>query len=284
VADFFSPLTKAGRLRQQAYSLYQEHVASGAIPTSNRFLFYELVQRGVISKSRTPSKPGAKGRRPDQDLIEALKDLRDVGLIPWAAIVDETRTVEVPWTRSTVVDWLRDVLKSEQPMLDPWPDGWPLVLTESRSLAGVLRAMLRNYRVGFAATNGQVGGFLHTDIAPLLEPDNTVLYLGDLDLAGGDIEANTRRVLEQKVGRLAWERLALTQAQVTQYNVPPNPKVDGRFSGGRGAHLAYETEALSQQVIVALVQARLDELLPEPLSDALDRERQEKDEQRDRLA
>ena len=45
-----------------------------------------------------------------------------------------------------------------------------------------------------AATNGQVGGFLHTDVAPVLNDSARVLYLGDFDLAGNDIEANTRRV------------------------------------------------------------------------------------------
>jgi hypothetical protein len=36
------------------------------------------------------------------------------------------------------------------------------------------------------------------------------LYLGGFDWQGGQIEANTRRRLEQFTGPLEWERLALT--------------------------------------------------------------------------
>jgi hypothetical protein len=77
--------------------------------------------------------------------------------------------------------------------LDPWRGEVPLILTESRSLAGVLRNIASEYRVRIASTNGQVGGFLHTDVAPLLQQGARVLYLGDFDLCGGQIEANTRR-------------------------------------------------------------------------------------------
>ena len=73
-----------------------------------------------------------------------------------------------------------------------------------------MRAQCRDYRCRIASTNGQVGGFLHTKVAPLLSEGDRVGYLGDLDLAGGDIEANTRRVLEELVGELDWQRLALT--------------------------------------------------------------------------
>jgi hypothetical protein len=78
-----------------------------------------------------------------------------------------------------------------------------------------------------------------------------VLYLGDYDLAGGDIEDNTRRVLE-RYADLDWERLALTADQVREHRLTPIIKRDARFKNG-GAHEAVETEALSQQVIVGRI-------------------------------
>jgi hypothetical protein len=39
-------MSKIGALRELLVSLLQEHERDGAIPTSARFLFYELVQRG----------------------------------------------------------------------------------------------------------------------------------------------------------------------------------------------------------------------------------------------
>jgi hypothetical protein len=39
---------------------------------------------------------------------------------------------------------------------------------------------------------------------------------------------------------------------------------------------AIETEALSQSIIVGLVRSRLEELVPEPLADVLEREQQQR--------
>jgi len=45
-----------------------------------------------------------------------------------------------------------------------------LILTESRSLRGVLRDLVAGYCAKIAPTNGQCGGFLHTDTALALRP------------------------------------------------------------------------------------------------------------------
>ena len=60
-----------------------------------------------------------------------------------------------------------------------------MILTESRSLAGVLNNLAGRYLASIAATNGQVGGFLRTDIAPALVSGQRVLYLGDFDGRAG---------------------------------------------------------------------------------------------------
>ena len=57
-----------------------------------------------------------------------------------------------------------------------------------------------------------------------------VLYIGDLDLQGGQIEANTRKVLEEEAGgELDWTRVALTSEQAQQYNLKKIKKVDERY-------------------------------------------------------
>src|SRR5262249_13297790 len=62
--------SKIGLLRDLLFNLLQEHKQDGTIPTNARFLFYELVQRGQLSKEKTGV------RRPDQDLHDALTDNR----------------------------------------------------------------------------------------------------------------------------------------------------------------------------------------------------------------
>ncbi len=237
------PNSKIGRLRTALMYLVDEHRRDGALPTSVRFLFYELVARSIISK---------QGERPDKIVSEALTDLRERGLVRWRDIVDETRSVENFSGSATVAEDLLGYLDVAE--IDPWRGKVPFLLTESRSLGGVLRGLVRDYRARIAATNGQVGGFLHTEVAPRLKVGDQIGYLGDLDLAGDDIEANTRRVLEDIIGgKLQWKRLALTREQVARYGLTPIIKTDKRFKNGGGEHEAVETEALSQTLIVDIV-------------------------------
>jgi hypothetical protein len=265
-----------GNVRAALLDLYQDHVRSGALPTSARFLFYELLTLRVLSKEHR----GA--RRPDQILHDALTDLRRDGSIPWDDIVDETRELEDYAGYASVLEGVLAQLPYVR--LDPWAGRPPLILTESRSLAGVLRGIAREYRVRIASTNGQVGGFLHTDIAPILRPGDVVGYLGDLDLSGGQIESNTRRVLEQVAfGALDWTRIALTAEQVAQYDLPVITKHDRRYRNGGGEHEAVETEALSQVVLTEILRDWLAAFLPEPLESVHEREARQRREIERRL-
>ena len=67
-------MSKAAIMRAHLMRLYNEHLADGMIPTSNRFLVYELIQQGIIDKK--PSgilRPGATmQRRTDQNVIDQL--------------------------------------------------------------------------------------------------------------------------------------------------------------------------------------------------------------------
>jgi hypothetical protein len=256
--------SKIGALRDLLENLLLEHERDGMLPTNARFLWYELIQRGQQSKERT----GA--RRPDQNLHDALTDIREDGRIPWDWIVDETRSIEdytgYPTIKQGVLAQLPYI------KLDPWRGGAPLILTESRSLAGVLRPIVSECCARIASTNGQCGGFLRTEVAPLLRPGDHVIYLGDLDLSGGQIEENTRRVLEREIGGpLRWERLALTEQQVIAHSLPVIIKHDRRYKDGR-PHEAVETEAIGQSVLIDILRTRLNELLPEPLARVLERE------------
>jgi len=71
----------------------------------------------------------------------------------------------------------------------------------------------------------------------------------------------------------------ITEAQVAEYNLPGIVKHDRRYKDGR-PHEAVETEALRQTVLIEILRARLDALLPEPLERVVVREAR----QRKRLA
>ena len=270
------PDTCAGRLQRAAYRLLLDHEAAGEIPTNGRFIFYELYGRGIVFK-RDPDEPrrGTADRPGPMELTEALTVLRKLGLIPWNWIVDETRTLYDWRCASSVAEYLKDSLGLAR--VNPWEGDPPLLIVESRSLGGVLRRHMGRYLVPIAATNGQVGGFLHTDVIPLLDGDErSVIYLGDLDLQGEQIEENTRGVIEDKLGHtVGWERVAITMDQVAEHSLTPLQKADHRYRPAK-TYEAWECEALGQREIIDLVTAALDQLLPEPLSTVLEREADQK--------
>jgi hypothetical protein len=251
-----NPETIIGRIRTTLMQLYAEHKRSGMLPTNERFLYYELVSRGVISKTY---EWGANR------VSTALTELREKGLIPWDDIVDETRRIsDFTGSATVLADWL---LYLPSARINPWgADEVPFLICESRSLAGVLRPLARRYRVQITATNGQCGrGFLK-DIAEELSESTPIGYLGDYDLAGNQIENNTETVLEEEIclgAGLQWERLAITQEQVRQHRLPTVMKMDRRYKPPR-RHPAVETEALSQALIVQIVEDWLKRLLPKP--------------------
>jgi hypothetical protein len=116
-------VSKIGDLRLALLSLLAEHERDRMLPTSNRFLFYELVTRGIISKEASPVKPGCKSsRRADQDMTDASKALRDDGDVPWDWITDETRSVTNNTAYKSIKDGVLSILKGVS--LNPW--SWAL--------------------------------------------------------------------------------------------------------------------------------------------------------------
>lgn len=271
-------VTKKARVETVVFELLREHEADGALPTSGRFLFYELEQRGLAAKpspdDMRPNKRRSIGWPPgEQDVIDALTRLRENGAVPWEWITDDTRHVAEWQHAATVADYLADRL--DEATINPWGGEPPLILCESRATAGVLERVASAYCCPISGRSGQVAGHLHTRVAPLLRVERLVLYLGDLDKAGGDIERNTRGVLERAADReIDWERLGITHEQVEERNIEAIWKVDGRDRTGRWA---WEAEALTQAGLIALVREKLDALLPERLDDVLEREREERE-------
>jgi hypothetical protein len=285
MTELSKPSTKAGRLQRACLQLIREHEADGAIPTSNRFLFYELVSRGVVPKAFYDANGKEKSRGPAKNVADATWHVRRhrPDLLPMDWIVDETRHLDNWRYASSVYKYMEDVLPVAR--IDLWQgESPPLIICESRSLAGVLRDIAGDYLCPIAATNGQVGGFLHTTIGPLIKAagaQRRVLYFGDLDLSGGHIEENTRNELSG-YGDLDWTRLAITDIQVREEDLPMVMKKDRRFNPPR-KFPAVETEALRQQEIQRILAERLDAELPEPLSVVREREERQRVQVRERI-
>ncbi len=216
--------TAKGKLQRACVEVIRRMEAAGEVSaekkTSDRFVYYILKQDGYPLVKHVAA-PGRIARRDDQDVIDAMKHIRDAGAIPSDWISDETRDVEGPMLAPTIAEWLADALPDAR--INLWPEGRrPMIICESRGVRAALQATAWRYRAWITSTNGQAGGFLHTDVAPLMTWRTPVAYFGDWNPSGSMIEANTRRVLERAASELAvplrWERLAVTPELVAAYN------------------------------------------------------------------
>jgi hypothetical protein len=109
------PGTAKGRLQRACLDVLRRHQAAGTLPTSARFVYYELKQAGYPVG-------GHRARRDDQDVIDASRRCAIPGWVPWDWIADETRSVEGEHLAGSVRQWLLDVLG--QARISPW-DGQP---------------------------------------------------------------------------------------------------------------------------------------------------------------
>jgi hypothetical protein len=266
--------TKKERIRAAVLEILREHAADpDGLPTTLRFIFYEMEQRGLARKP-TPDRAGRRrtvGWPPgSQDITDVVARMREDGDIPWDWFVDTERSAAIWLHAPTALGYLENRL--DEVRINPWSGPPPLILTESNGMAEALDNIAARYVCPIAGTKGMAGGFLWTRIAPLLKGnDRVVLYLGDRDRSGHDIEANTWSVLERAADRdIEWTRIGLTEEQTE--GIEPIWKVDGR--DGRG-HYAWEVESLGQSAVVSVVRSALDALLPEPLASVLERERAE---------
>jgi hypothetical protein len=267
--------TKAWRLREWFHAAILRHEAAGTIPTTPKFLIYEAVSAQVISKAAT----GA--RRYDQDSSEAITWLREQGLIPWEWIRDRTRHIADHLGWASVLEAARAAAAHAR--LDPWQGRAPLLVVESESLAGLLEPLAEQYRIVLVPVRGQAGGaYLANDVRPYVERGHTeVLYVGDYDKAGADIEGSARQRLERHTGRtLTWTRLALTGEQVAEHNLPRIARYDHR---DRQTREVCECEAMPQAILLALVETAVRDRLPAPLDHVHVREVRERRTVRRRL-
>jgi hypothetical protein len=119
------PDSKAGRLQRHCLNLLAEHRRDGAIPTSGRFLFYELVSRGVVPKDHYRDETGnKKSRTPAQDVADASWHLRrKARIVPMDWIVDETRDLDSWQYAPSVGKYVEDTLPFAR--IDLWEDAAP---------------------------------------------------------------------------------------------------------------------------------------------------------------
>jgi len=220
----------------------------GVRPTL-RALFYNLVSRQLIPNTRSSYKVFSRC------FVQARKN----GLYAWNSIDDTSRRVygeladtyyvegakeETKNNLAEALDSLENVdnlldsyflCSEETPKVLPWaiqPNA-VVVWLEKEALVGIIWSWVGNLSVPISVGKGYPSWtFIYNgaeSLKSLLETHDkvTILYLGDLDPSGVDIDRYLKEALQYfklDASKVEFIRLAITKEQVDKYTLPPRPE------------------------------------------------------------
>jgi len=200
------------RRRQAIIEMVEE-----TAPTSVRHVYYQAITRGLIAKD-------SGGSRSNYNKVQrAVLELRRSGDINYSEIVDSTRWMRKSSSWSSVERYLDSVRRSYR--RDLWADQDILleVWCESESIAGVLTDVTARWDVPLFPCHGYSSETFAWGAAENWlgdDRDPNVLYVGDLDKHGKQIEADLRNKLEGFYGsEIAWTRVGITMEQIEEHGL-----------------------------------------------------------------
>jgi hypothetical protein len=195
------------------------NIINETAPTSVRHAYYGAITQHLIEKDTAQTKRSNYGK-----IQRGVLRLRRASVIDYADIVDNTRWMRKPESFSdideAVMHWhrsyRRDLWASNDVLLEVW--------CESESIAGVLQDVTFRWDVPLLPCKGYSSEtFAYNAAANWLRDEErtpAVLYVGDLDLHGKQIEADLRRKLEGFYGdEVEWHRVGLTEEQVEEHGL-----------------------------------------------------------------
>jgi hypothetical protein len=224
-------------------------------PITLRGVYYRVVSAGAVEKTEDGYR--LVGR-------ELLK-LRRTGRVSYGDITDGTRWITRPTTWTRLDQMLEDASVSYRRGI--WHDqGVDVqVFTEKDAISGVILPVTERYDVPLGIVRGYTSESFAWSCAQSVcsAPGEVYVYqLGDHDPSGVD----AWRDFTSKVTRFAaerfrdvedwlhFERLAVTEDQITQWQLPTRPtkRTDTRSKGFRGESV--EVDALRPAVLRGIVQ------------------------------
>lgn len=261
--DFRDEATKRIAQVNAILSQYQQRV-------SVRQVYYRLVAAGQIPNTQ-------KEYAAVQDLLTRA---RYAGLIDWDAIEDRNREPQKAANWASPKALVEEAANAFR--LDRWKgqsfyvECW----VEKAALAGVLWPVAEDYHVTLMVNRGYSSASAMKESADRIRarcrpygPHErpVILYVGDHDPSGEDMVRDVReRLIEFGVPDwLDVRKVALTMAQVEEYNPPPNP---AKLSDSRAA--AYiEKHGDSSWEVDALPPDALDRLLRRTINSYVDKDK-----------
>lgn len=218
-----------------------------------RQLYYQLVSANVIRNTE----------REYKGLGSLLSDARLAGYVDWNAIEDRVRVPNIPQDFEDLGELVNAALHSYR--LPRWrgQENYAELWVEKDALSGVLAPLGREYHVPIMVNRGYSSQSAMYEAAQRFlrageHHDHAFLfYLGDHDPSGEDMVRDVQDRLDRFEASVSVQKIALTMAQVRQYNPPPNP---AKMSDSRAAAYvaehgdeSWEVDALPPDVLQQLI-------------------------------
>jgi hypothetical protein len=229
-------------------------------PMTVRQVFYQATVRGVIEKTEG-------GYAKVQNL---LADMRRAGELPYQWLADNTRWMRKPTTFSGPREALLRTARLYRKAL--WDDinAYVEVWLEKDALAGVVVDVTATYDVPLMVSRGYASlSFLHSAAENMQEQERPcfIYHFGDFDPSG----VNAAEKIEETLNELApsaeiyFVRIAVTPEQIALWSLPTRPTKasDSRAKSWGGGEESVELDAIEPDTLRALVQACIEEHLPE---------------------
>jgi hypothetical protein len=277
-------LVEWGSVVNRACILIRAYNSQGIRPTL-RQVHYRLASERVGGYQNT--------KACYKTLSDRLVKARMGGLIPWGSLADHVRyrwwfkpsgqTVNIDELVERATEGLGE---------DPWEAMGKRIVVwlEKDALAELIYDAVGGFYIPLAVSRGYSSWTFIYDNLDIFHSDceAKVLYLGDHDPSGIDIERFTGEAVEYFGVDLTLKRIALTYGQVLSYNLLPNPtkKADPRAEEyvARYGDQCWELDALEptelQRIVKEAVEAEID---PKIWSEVIERNREAQRKAREEL-
>ena len=259
----WTPQPHVADLIENAETVIDQYRDYGAMTV--RQIFYRLVGQFDYPKDE----------RAYARLCETLVKARRAGMIEFGSIRDEPEEEHLTGGYDSPADWWRsELVHAEHYQRDPHEgqDYRVELWCEAAGMAPMLAQMVRRYGVDVYSTGGFSSVTVTYNTAQRVlgrDVPTILLHVGDYDPSGASIyESMTADIAAFVYGdageswKFEHERVALTQEQVTQYDLPTAPpkKSDTRSNNWHGETCQLEAmdPATLDQVVTAAVRRYVD--------------------------
>ena len=194
--------------------------------------------------------------------------MRRAGELPYNWLADNTRWQRKPRTFNSVEDALRDTAAFYRKNLWADADCYVEIWLEKDALAGVVFPVTALYDVPLMVARGYASlSFLYSAaeaINELVVPAY-IYHFGDFDPSG----VNAGEKIEETLRELApdaeiyFERIAVTPEQIAEWDLPTRPTKASDTRSKNFGEISVELDAIEPNQLRAIVQAAIEQHLPQ---------------------